>query len=451
MNLWGTLIALASLLSSAALGWLTVRLLWPSELRRQWLLRATLAVGVGAGLSSLLYFANLVVAGAATPTKLLGSEIATGLVLLALQRQSRSAEPTHADYEPPAAARGYLTATLAATACAIGSFVLASCKAPHGVADAIGIWNLRARLLFGSGEAWPQAFAPELAITHPDYPLLVPGFAARTWECLGTASPLVPAALALAMTFGTVALLGATLNILRGRRAGCVAALALLGFPAFVAAGPTQNADVPLSFFLLATIALIALHDFLQRSDQRLLVLAGLTAGLAAWTKNEGLLFVVALPVLRAINQRKNLRAVRRELPAMAAGLALPITAQLWFKTQLVPANDLMAQAAGGQTLTRATDPNRYLQIAQSFTEQAWGLGPIMLLSILAYVVLVRQRRLALAPLAAGSMLLGYFTVYLLTSENLSWHLASSAQRLLLQVLPLAVLWAFSNKRQANA
>ena len=68
---------------------------------------------------------------------------------------------------------------------------------------------------------------------------------------------------------------------------------------ALLAAGPwvwevcSQCADIPLGLFFVATLALIA--KAIHQSDPLLMAAAGITSSLAAWTKNEGLLFVAVV------------------------------------------------------------------------------------------------------------------------------------------------------------
>ena len=60
--------------------------------------------------------------------------------------------------------------------------------------------------------------------------------------------------------------------------------MSLLGTVFYLIRGASLYADVPLSFFFLAALLLLALYDAGQRSSPGLLVLAGLAAALAAWT-----------------------------------------------------------------------------------------------------------------------------------------------------------------------
>ena len=77
------------------------------------------------------------------------------------------------------------------------------------------------------------------------------------------------------------------------------AALFLLATAYFVRLGGDQYADIPMGFFILSTAVLLMLSEATAATggSKGLLSLAGLTAGFAAWTKNEGVLFVLAAVV----------------------------------------------------------------------------------------------------------------------------------------------------------
>src|SRR5262249_32977401 len=146
-------------------------------------------------------------------------------------------------------------------------------------------------------------------------------------------------------TFATVGVLYGAVALLRGRGQGCVAALALLSLPLFVKLGSDQYADVPISFYFLATAVLFCLHDALAPDDARGLGPAGALAGCAAWTKNEGLLFLACVPLARlaVVIRRRGWRAYAREMLAFGLGL-LPVACALaYFKAELATENDLIA------------------------------------------------------------------------------------------------------------
>ena len=99
-----------------------------------------------------------------------------------------------------------------------------------------------------------------------------------------------------------------------------------------------------MSFFVLATLGLLCLQERYPE-DLRFTILAGLTAGFTAWTKNEGALFLVALILARAwaIARYGNRPALIPQFLRLAAGLAAPLAVIVFFKLRFAPANDLVS------------------------------------------------------------------------------------------------------------
>jgi hypothetical protein len=328
-------------------------------------------------------------------------------------------------------------------------FVLFYRIAPHGIEDAISIWNLRARFFFRGGDHWTDAFSP--INWHGDYPLLLPCEVARSWTWAGGESTLIPALLALSFPLATLALLTGAISFLRGPSQGLLAGLVLLGHGYFFETAASQLADVPLAFFALVAIVSLALADRKDSSVGHLFVaLAGLSAGLAAWTKNEGLLFLLFLPacrmILRAGESGRSQRA--SEILAYALG-ALPVTLLIvYFKVCLAPSNDLVSGQSGARTLAKIFDLSRYVAIMLWELKALWNIGPGLIPALGVYAWLqgrssCRPARLAYLPILGAVIALCYFVAYLTSPHDLKWHLDSSLERLLCHLWPAALFTFF--------
>lgn len=327
---------------------------------------------------------------------------------------------------------------------------------PHGEWDAVAIYNLRARFLFLSTDNWRDAFSPVNWV--PDYPLLVPATVARCWVYMNADSNLAPAVFAWVMAGLTTGVLVAGLNALRGGGQGWVAGTLLLGTECFVRATATQYADVPLSFFLLGTAVIFAVHDRTGRASPFLPAAAGMLASLAAWCKNDGLLFCVAVLVARvgaAVLTRRR-AGVARDL-AWVIGGGLPVAVVLaYFKACIAPPNDLVA-AQGAATIPRILDWSRHALILRTAAAELWTLGfdKGILLAACA-IVLGRSPADRRGPGGIGAALLlaimvvGYYCVYLTSPHDLRWQLDTSFFRLVSQLWPLALFVFFLHVRTVD-
>jgi hypothetical protein len=328
-------------------------------------------------------------------------------------------------------------ATLAAV-----TFAARSVVAPQGEWDAWAVWNARARALFWSLPA-PGVDASVIPVlAHPDYPELLPASIARAWTFAGVDAVSVPVALA-AMFAGAAALLaGASIRRRSTTALGLLTAAFILASPALVNWTWSQGADVPLSFYFLLTCVLAA--SAVTTRAGSLWAFAGLSAGLSAWTKNEGVVFLCVVAVVAAI---WTWRAGKFSLAAFAAGATPALLVLLAFKLTVTHGNELIA----AQSLNRAVAVftwDRISMIGQAMGRELWygGASTIGALPVLVLFVAVNGApghrvpgaRLTLVILTL--MLAAYALVYVLTPRDLAWHLRSSLDRLILQLMP-SIVW----------
>jgi hypothetical protein len=305
---------------------------------------------------------------------------------------------------------------------------------PHGNWDAWAIWNVRARFLTAGGELAQRAWSD--AITHPNYPQLLPGFVARCWAYGGTISVSAPIATGFLFWAALLSLVTGGVALLRGPSLGLLSGLVLVGAPFFLREAPSQYADVPLACFMAGALLLL----LLARP-----ALAGAFAGLAAWTKDEGLLFLAVFIVAAALFRRGWLRAAAGAIPAAALVLVFKLA---------IASGTASTLARSLPSLTQhLTDPGRYEAVLSGFVFmfQAARYGwhhPVM--GLLALAVLLRfdfkerKRDMLAGAAVTGGMLAGYFFVYVISPYELGWHIQGSAMRLGAQLWPTLVVAVFA-------
>jgi hypothetical protein len=444
-----------------ACGFVFVSLGWSLQSPRisDLLLRATFSFGFGVGIFSVIFF----LARVSGITNVLALDLTVlafllaGFFFLRTRAKAVTTPPAREKFEGPIWLHRVLTATFVVALCAaVYSTVLRTLTHPHGDGwDAFAIWNLHARFMFRGGTHWRDGFTPLIPWSHPDYPLLLPAAVAHFWTFLGYDAPALPAGIGCAFTFATVALLFSSLSILRGAILAMLGGLTLLATPSFIALGTWQYADVPFSFFILATIVLLRLYD--ARHSPGFLALAGLAAGFAAWTKNEGILFLATVVLARSLIVRQN-RSLQRESRPIAdiVFLLLSILPVLlvvaYFKHFVAPAGDLFSNPA--TMLHKLLDPLRYWIILSWYAREFlrfghWLFVPAPLL-LLAYYCFTRRETQSdhdssdrASILALSLTLAGYFAIYLITPYDLYWHLRFSLSRLFLQLWPSAIFLFF--------
>ncbi len=459
------LLTFLSFLPPLTMGFLIVSVFWHkgSSLFSDLPLKCCLSVGIGFGTSSCLVFIwMMIVARLTRGVFLLELMLVGGLCVLLIyrKRSSLSTPPDQpARVSIPTLKSPYLlrfAVGVAALSAAIRFWYLSRLD-PHGQFDAYAIWNLRARFLYRGGQYWRNF--TDMTGSHFDYPLLVPASIARSWEFIGRETQLIPSAIGLLFTFATIGIVAISISRLRGERQGLLAGLILLSTPFFIVHGASQYADVPLSFFFVATAALL----FLQAespSQIHFLILAGMAAAFSAWTKNEGILFVVLLFVLHSVvtTLAKGRKSCGSQVVALLMGAA-PVTVVIFiYKMGVAGRNDIIAAQGLGSTVPKLLDVSRYRLVISQFVRglvsfEGWSptLTIAMPLLLLFYFLLlgvsVKEKDVAatsVAVLLPVFMMASHFFVYILSPLDLRFHLESSLSRLLLQVWPLAILAYFA-------
>jgi hypothetical protein len=243
---------------------------------------------------------------------------------------------------------------------------------------------------------------------------------------------------------------------------GFFAALLLLGTPTFLLNASLQGADIPIGLYMLTTVVLLQFADAWPDVKRPLQILAGLSAGLAAWTKNEGLLFILAVFAshLASFAILGAWRRLRDNATLIGVGLIPALILVLAFKSVLASTVNPV------ETFQHVGSPARYAQIISGFWDQAKGFGgtwhtggvhPAVLLGIFLFIYKSPVRKwtaASLSPLLLITFMLGgYFMVYLLSSApGVKGYIDGSLERLCLQLWPasLFILATFSLRSRVN-
>ena len=345
----------------------------------------------------------------------------------------------------------------AALACVVGIsvvyFAVQFLRLPHGQWDAWAIWNLKARFLARGGEHWQDLFSN--AITHPEYPHLIPAAVARLWLWIGGEAPLAGSIVGASFTYAVPLVVIGSLACLRGWTEALWGGLLVLAATPLTIYGAFQVADVPFAFFMLASVVLIA-FDITSEQRWRFSTVAGMAVGLASLVKNEGYPFTIGMTLAYvgyqfAWDRRPFASRMVRVTGFVVA--ALPFWVLLLMMKSAAPDVGIGAAFTSEAALGKLTDPGRHKQIITAFVKTTWGWAGVWFAGVVpvftaALLVagwrLDRRLRAAVAfAVAAMAIMLGsYYVAYLVSPYQLSWHIASSLHRILVHLWPTFV-WAF--------
>jgi hypothetical protein len=314
------------------------------------------------------------------------------------------------------------------------------------------IFNRSARFLSRAPETWRDAFSPEMNLVfHADYPPLVPLNIAAHWDVLNSETAFAPMLQGILFTFAVMGLcFGALAGLKSPGQAGL--GLILLAGVHMLREGGRQTADVPLAFYMLACVVFLFFYHREKRAV--LMAFAGFMAGLAAWTKNEGVFFL--LGSAGVISLAALWRRSFRDVFSFLAGALLPLIAILHFKFQIAPPSEFLR--AGWSTIIQdLTDATRHQFIFGAFKNYLlhgggwYGVGIFTILGAYLLLFISRDSESPAAIPASLAILvlqvMGYYLAYLVSPYDLKWHIGYSLGRLFVQVYPAAVFTALAATR----
>ncbi|MFO0705025.1 MAG: hypothetical protein U0517_03640 [Candidatus Andersenbacteria bacterium] len=341
--------------------------------------------------------------------------------------------------------------------------------------DAKMIWVLKAKAIYVQQHVPNTLYESDLfSSAHKDYPLGFPALVAAHYQWFGGVSEQ-PVALTYVTFFWLLLVLtgGALERVLNPERRlrfaifglGAALFLILLAGDPMLFAG-LGLADVPLaSLFLAATVALLGLATsrITNRQTPWLWFLLGLSPALAALSiKNEGSAFallylVVGLSAVwltrrRVVSVETHERSTpliwwaTAALPVLAT-LVLPVVLWHGIKVRQGYRVDLLLP---GLNRTVQFYLNQVIEVTHWFLSEwprvdhwGWAILPMTLLVPVVVAWWRTQRRplVWLAPLGLlGAQLATYGVVYVTSPHDLTWHITTSLDRLMLHLVPTLYL-----------
>jgi hypothetical protein len=321
--------------------------------------------------------------------------------------------------------------------------------------DAWAIWFLKAKAFYlGGGVTGDFLKSSSYSHAHPDYPLLVPLSIAWLFECMGTANDILGK---LIYPLKFIALLVVFYYVLRRlveRKTALAFTLLLALTPIMIAhsAGLPEPvgrlytgdyvgyADLSLSIFFMASAILV--RSYLSSGKSPDLLLAAIFFGLGAWTKNEGLLFALVGFILVAgtvVYKKRDFK------PFFGFALIVAVFIVPWFLYR--EALSLRSDFAGSYNLTVFFDNiERFPVVFAAFMRAAFLDTALYGLTWHLYVVvmLLTLRRGFSSPDGVLNILVvcqagAYAFVYIITPSDLSWHIGTSLDRVIMHLVPLAL------------
>ncbi|HMI08160.1 MAG TPA: hypothetical protein VK528_11475 [Flavobacterium sp.] len=299
--------------------------------------------------------------------------------------------------------------------------------------DAWAIWSQHGLFLTDSS-LFANLFTQDIAWTHPDYPLMLPSLNAMFWKSFGSQSAFVPAVLGYSIAMALVLLILSSFFERKFVFSGLFVFLLLTATSVLFPFAATQQADTFLALFLLIPIVLC---NHLEANKSALLVtLIGFFAATSAWIKNEGLVFFVLFAFCFSVKYFRQAFLLRN----FFLGAIFPIVVLMVFKFNYAPPGDLFAN---NDYHAKLFDAGRY-KIIRDFARQYLTENCQFLLYIMGGILVLHYKfYLSFAFIVIFGLAASYFFIYVITPNDLNWHLSTSFYRLVHQLFPVLLYSIF--------
>jgi len=302
----------------------------------------------------------------------------------------------------------------------------------YGDYDAWAIWNVHAKYLYYP-HIWTHVFNDSTAMSHSDYPLMLPSLVAFFWGTINNTSFVIPLLLSFIILI-TIAILlyFALIEAFQSKIYGCFALFLLIADHNFQSLNTAQCADSWLSLFILLTFVL---NNQLKRiNSSNLAYFLAFICASCTWIKNEGDLFYLVFTTVFIISNYKRGPVITKYL----IGSILPLIVTICFKVFFAPANDLVAASDNqmSRQIGDLKDVSRYNIIFKTYATTLLDRFLPAVILVLSLLLVNRNFFKSFAFIVIFILFSGFTLIYLTTPYDLGWHLYTSLWRLLYQIYP---------------
>jgi hypothetical protein len=314
--------------------------------------------------------------------------------------------------------------------------------------DAIAIYAIRSKIFYLAGSVPADYFASLAKLfPHADYPLNIQLIEAFLYTSMGSLNEALVKAIFPLFFAAILCVLYFAIRRFASRTYALIFTFILAGVPHFNNYATNAYLEVPLAFYVLVA-GLYLLRWIAEEGHFGYLALSAAFAGLAGWTKNEGLLYcVIYTAILSAVTVSRWKRIRAKDIFSLAAysGIILLIVLP-WaaVKAKWHIANDEI-MLANINPFNLAKQVPKLGTIGYELQKQLFGpkkwniLWPAFIAAVLVYfrkaVRMPARFVLAVILMALG----GYVLFYMISYVDVAFFASKTWARFMLDFLPLAV------------
>lgn len=313
--------------------------------------------------------------------------------------------------------------------------LLVSLSTPAVAWDARSIWLFHAKRIFLDDNLFAQ-LDNYAAWSHNDYPVIIPAFSASLAGFVGLWNEIFPKVANVVFLIAPLFLLGAVFRNL-------ISIVFFLVALIYICSHYLHNGFVDANVaIILASIVLIIFEIHKSDSQHRNLLFYVLSTSLAilCLVKNEGILLSAIFLIFFVFYNYLYKFVKNSEILFVSALPLLFISTWKYYCFTYDVTNDLVSSNLLTQALSRVLDLSSVVMILGYVFDEIWAVV-VMVLALIAFCCKKYefQKQIYFTIFFVICYVLCVFIVYISTPQYLSWHLSTSASRILMTVNVLSV------------
>ncbi len=316
--------------------------------------------------------------------------------------------------------------------------------------DAVAIYAIKAKIFY-LAHSIPADYFTRIAglFPHPDYPLSIPLAETFIYTFLGTFNDQLVKIIFPLFFIGILVMLYFAIRRFASRAYALLFTFILASIPQFNSYAANAYQDLPLAYYYFTSA--IFLFKWIEERDRfQYLLVSAIMAGLAGWTKNEGMMYciinVIVILSFIALDLGGRSWKTARSLAAYLSIMFLIMLPWAWIKKS--------ANIVNGEIDLVNLNPSNILKqsykmvpIFYEFQKQFFGPKKWnILFPVAAFVMIFNYKKLfkGICKYIAISLVLsvsGYVVFYMISRVEINYFLGKTWSRFLIHFLPVIVYY----------
>lgn len=316
--------------------------------------------------------------------------------------------------------------------------------------DAVAIYAIKSKIFF-LARSIPHDFFAGLVnnFPHPDYPLNIPLAESFIYLFLGNLNDQLVKIIFPIYFVCILVVLYFAIRRFASRSYALIFIFILASIPQFNAYAANAYLDLPLSFYILVS-ALFLFRWFEDRNKIQFIIVSSVMAGLAGWTKNEGVMYCAAYIAMIILFLTINFRKIsRKDLSCLflyIMVIVMILAPWLYIKSAAHLTNTDVGKIDTGLR-SLGNDLYKLKTILYEFQKQIFGPKKWNILWIVLFLSIIFNLKSALRgvrkyiALYLAIIISGYILIYMIAPIDVTFFVKKTWSRFLLHFLPIVIYW----------